>query len=268
MPTARSPSRFSLLLLALLALGSPVRAAKPEPTLQEQFDEGIRAMNRSNYTKALEVLNRIRIYHQDHPLSVRASLAIADVYFKKGDFDQARLEYEDFISLHPQGLPGDECKPYRCLDYVYFRIGSTLVKKAPKAAGRDQTWTVQARDTWRNFVQLYPESEHVPEVQEFLAEAEERLAKKELLIARFYARREAWPAVQGRAYGLASQYAATSHLPEAITLLDQALDAQAPENRQAVISGLELRARQLEMSADPETKAGAEALRRELERLR
>lgn len=257
-----------MLLSLILALCLSAHAAKPEPTLQEQFDEGVKAMNRSNYTKALEVLNRIRIYHQDHPLSVRASLAIADVYYKKGDFDQARLEYQDFVTLHPQGLPGEECQPYRCLDYVYFRIGSTLAKKAPKAAGRDQTWTIQARETWKNFRQLYPESEHAAEVGEFLYEAEERLAKKELIIAQFYARREAWPAVQGRALGLVNTYASSSSLPEAMALLEQALDAQSPENRAAVIAALELRARQLEMSALPSAKEGSAALTRELDRLR
>lgn len=257
-----------LLFCSPLLWSMPARAAKAEPTLQEQFDQGVRAMNRSNYTKALEILNKIRIYHQDSPLSVRASLAIADVYYKKGDYDQARLEYQDFVSLHPQGLPGEECQPYRCLDYVYFRIGSTLAKKAPKVAGRDQTWTVQARETWRNFRQLYPDSEYAVEVDEFLAEAEERLAKKELLIARFYAQRDAWPAVQGRVVGLANTYPSSASLPEAMILLDKALDAQAPENREAVLADLQRRAQQLEMSPNPSSKAGAEALTRELDRLR
>lgn len=257
-----------MLLPLLLAIGLSARAAKPEPTLQEQFDQGVRAMNRSNYTKALEIFNRIRIYHRDDPLSVRAELAIADTYYKKGDWDQARLSYEEWVALHPKGIKSEECQPYNCLDYVFFRMGSTLAKKAPKAAGRDQTWTVKARETWRNFDRLYPQSAHAPEVTEFLAEAEERLAKKELVIARFYARRAAWPAVQGRAVDLALVYPTSGSLPEAIGLLDAALDQQAPELRAEVIARLEGRAAQLEASGTESGKAGALALRTQLERLR
>lgn len=248
-----------MLVSLLLALALTATAARPEPTLQEQFDEGVRAMKRANYTKALEVFNQIRIYHRDDPLSVAAELAIADVYYKKGDWDQARLTYEDFAKMHPR---------YQDLDYVFYRMGSTLAKKAPKVAARDQTFTVQARDTWRNFRQLFPSSQYTDEVDAFLAEADERLARKELLIARFYERREAWRAVEGRALGVAQNYAASASLPEAMALLDQALDAQDPDHGATVLSSLETRAAQLDALGTPAGKAGAEALRRELERLR
>lgn len=246
-------------LLLALCLSTAEAKQKPEPTLQEQFDEGIRAMKRANYTKALEILNKIRTYHRDDPLSIEAELAIADVYYKKGDWDQARVGYQDFARMHPR---------YRGLDYVYYRTGSTLAKKAPKVAARDQTWTIQARDTWKDFRTLFPDSQYADEVDQYLASAEERLARKELLIAQFYARREAWPAVQGRAVGLARIYAASSSLPEAMNLLDQALRAQSPENKVAVLQALDARATQLAASSDPSAQKGAVALKDQLDKLR
>jgi len=246
-------------LLLSLCLSTAQAARKPEPTLQEQFDDGIRAMKRANYTKALETLNKIRTYHRDDPLSVEAELAIADVYYKKGDWDQARVGYQEFAKMHPR---------YRALDYVYYRMGSTLAKKASRVAARDQTWTVQARDTWKDFRTLFPDSEYAGEVDEYLAAAEERLARKELLIAQFYARRKAWPAVQLRTVGLARVYAASSSLPEAMSLLDQALAAQSPENRAAVLATLDARATQLSGSSEPAAQKGAQALRDQLEKLR
>ena len=246
-------------LLLALCLSSAQAAQKPEPTLQEQFDDGVKAMKRANYTKALEILNKIRTYHRDDPLSIEAELAIADVYYKKGDWDQARVAYQEFAKMHPR---------YRALDYVYYRMGSTLAKKAPKVAARDQTWTVQARDTWKDFRTLFPDSQYVGEVDEYLAAAEERLARKELLIAQFYARRKAWPAVQGRAVGLARTYAASSSLPEAMSLLDQALRAQSPENKAAVIQALDARATQLAASSEPAAQKGAAALQEQLKKLR
>ena len=104
------------LLLTFLALARPgladppaaarrpalvAKKAKPEASLQDQFDDAVKAMNRAYYTKALETFNKIRVYHRDDPLAVESELAIADVYFKKGDWDQARLGYEDFARMHP-----------------------------------------------------------------------------------------------------------------------------------------------------------------------
>lgn len=270
------------LLLLLIALNGSALAASPkaptdargpsaskpfasrqkdEPSLQEQFDAAVKAMNRAYYTKALETFNKIRVYHRDDPLSVESELAIADVYFKKGDWDQARLGYEDFARMHPH---------YRRLDYVFYRMGLCLTKKAPKPPGRDQTFTVQAMDTWRNFKDIFPESEYVPEVEEFLLEGRERLAKRELGIARFYERRGAWPAVDARLVGLARLYADTSILPDAMTLLDRALKEQAeqkPERRAEVLAELGKTATRLQASSLPSEKAGGDALANELTRL-
>ena len=63
---------------------------------------------------ALENFNRVRNYHRDDPISVKAQLAIADVHFKQRDFEQARFAYEEFATYHPR---------HENLDYVTFRIG-------------------------------------------------------------------------------------------------------------------------------------------------
>ena len=264
------------LLLLTLALANPAFADGPtapkaalfsgkkkaEPSLQEQFDAAVKAMNRAYYTKALETFNTIRIYHRDDPLAVEAELAIADVYFKKGDWDQARLGYEDFAKMHPH---------YRRLDYVFYRMGLCLTKKAPKPPGRDQTYTIQAMDTWRSFRDVFPQSEYVDEVDEFLHEGRERLARRELGIARFYERREAWPAVEARLVGLASVYPDSSALPDAMALLDRALtegSVKDPGHRDAVLIDLDKTAARLGASSVPSDQAAGKALADQVQRLR
>lgn len=214
-------------LLLLLALGAPAHAEKPAQTLTEQYEHGLKLLKRGYYVKALEEFNQIRIYHRDDPLSVKAELAIADVYFKKGDWDQARLSYDDFARMHPR---------YPDMDYVYYRMGSCLVEKAPKAAGRDQTWTWQAVNVWSDFNRRFPQSTYQPEVAEFLAEATERLAKKELLIAEFYEHRAAWPAVEGRAKGLVEDWPESSYVPDALGLWARSLAWQGREDEALAVA--------------------------------
>jgi outer membrane protein assembly factor BamD len=210
-------TRLSVLLLAVLALfvlispapaGAEPRASRLTP--EERYELGLKYMRRGYYTKALEQLNRVRNYHRDDPCAVLAELAIADLYFKKAEWDQARVAYEDFQRMHPH---------HEKIDYVVYRAGLCLWRKAPSVAARDQVWTRQAVNTWAGFAARYPESGLLPDVQEKLAEGRDRLAHKEYLVGRFYWRRDAWRAAGGRFEGLLRTYPQATDRASALMLL-------------------------------------------------
>lgn len=203
------------LLLGLLGLSPRAYAApKPAPTADVLYEQGLRQMRRGYYTKALESFNRVRNYHRDDPLSVKAQLAIADLHFKKGDFEQAKFAYEEFASLHPR---------HEDLDYVTFRIGHSIYKRAAKFAGRDQSSTRSAVNVWTGFDARFPDSAHREDVERLLNRGRERLATKELFVARFYARKDAWGSVRGRTEYLLRRYPDTSRSEVAMKYLGQAL---------------------------------------------
>ena len=195
--------------------GAEARRArrKAEPSVQERYDEGLKALKRGYYVRALEEFNQIRNLHRDDPLAVKSELAIADVYFKKADWAQARLAYEDFMRWHPRSEQ---------LDYVVWQLGLTMYKDASKVAARDQTWTRAAVDTWSGFGRRFPDSAHKEEAEAKLAECSDRLARKELGVAKFYVRRKAWVAVEGRARGLVTLHPDSAHVPASLALLAEA----------------------------------------------
>lgn len=182
----------------------------------ELYDRGLKQMRRGYYTKALESFTRVRNYHRDDPLSVKAQLAIADLYFKKHDFDQARFAYEEFATYHPR---------HENLDYVTYRIGLSIWKRAPRLAGRDLSANKGAVNVWTGFRARFPESPWADEAEEKLAKERGRLAHKELYIARFYERRRAWGAVRGRSEYLLLRYPDTPWADEALLSLGTALHA-------------------------------------------
>jgi outer membrane protein assembly factor BamD len=187
--------------------GKTIGGPRKPLTVEEQYELGMKYLKRGYYVKALEQFNRIRNYHRDDPYAVKAELAIADLYYKKSEWDQARLAYEDFLRLHPR---------HESADYVVYRLGMTSWKKSPKIASRDQTWTRQAVDTWARFEVRYAESEYIDEVNENLGAARDRLARKEYLIGTFYAeQRKAWPAVVGRMQELLRAYPDSKDAPMA-----------------------------------------------------
>ncbi len=196
----------AIFALALLA-GTAAAKERKELTVEEQYELGLKYLRRESWVKALEQFNRIRNTHRDDPYSVKAELAIGDVYYKKREWDQARLAYEDFMRMHPR---------HQDLDYVVYRMGLSLYRKAPLVAGRDQTWTRQAVHTWAGFESRFPDSEYRAEVEELLQVSRDRLARKELAIARFYVRRKAWPAVSDRAEGMLRTYPDSEHASDAL----------------------------------------------------
>ena len=158
-----------LTLIAGTGFSRSAHADVEEPSVAEQYDLGQKFLRRGYYVKAMEQFNRIRNYHRDDPYAVKAELAIADLYYDKGDWDQARLAYMDFQRSHPR---------HEELDYVVYRIGLTLYRKAPKIAARDQVWTRQTVNQWTGYTTRFPDSSHREEVEEKLLECQERLAKK------------------------------------------------------------------------------------------
>jgi outer membrane protein assembly factor BamD len=191
-------------------------APRHQPTAEELYEQGLRQMRRGSYTKALESLNRVRNYYRDDPISVKAQLAIADLQFRKGDFEQARFSYEEFASLHPR---------HEDLDYVTWRIGQSIWKRAPKVAGRDQSGTRSAVNVWTGFDARFPESEWKDDVSELLDRGRQRLANKELFVAKFYARKRAWGAVRGRTEYLVRRYPDVPQVEPALAYLGRSLHA-------------------------------------------
>lgn len=183
----------TLLCVLFLATGAvlptPVAAAPRGLTAEDIYSLGLKYLKRGYTTKAEEQFQRVRTFYRDDPYSLKAELAIAEIYYKKNEWDLARLAYEDFMRAHPR---------YPELDLVVYRLGLVLYRKAPVIPERDQTWTRQTVNTWTGFSARFPESSYRDDVEKQLAKAQGRLAKKELFIAQFYARREAWPAVVGR----------------------------------------------------------------------
>ena len=216
----------ALTLLALLAMAGgssgctvgakstsiiKVLATGREP--REIYEHGEKMMRQGLYDKAIADFQELRNFHRDDPLSVRAQLALAEIQYRKREWEEARYAFEDFATYHPR---------HPDLDYVTYMTGLTIWKQAPLAAGRDQGTTRDAVNRWYGFSSRFPESEYTEEVDKFLLKGLNRLAMKELWVARFYKKRDAWGGVKGRAETVLRRYAASERAEEALALLARA----------------------------------------------
>lgn len=191
-----------------------VTASGREP--REIYEHGERMIRQGNYDKAVQDFTELRNYHRDDPLSVRAQLALADIHYRKREFEEARYAFEEFATYHPR---------HPDMDYVAYMIGQSTWRQAPVLVGRDQSLTRAAVNRWSGFSTRFPESEWKDEVETNLHRGIDRLARKELTVARFYARRDAWAGVLGRAAEVVERYPGSSLSEEAMSLLARAYHA-------------------------------------------
>ncbi len=203
------------LVVGVAALHPGNATAAPKPlSAEEVYSLGLKFLRNRAYTKALEQFNRVRTFYRDDPYSLKAELAIADIHYQKTEWVEARLGYEDFMRAHPR---------YPELDLVIYRLGLVIFKDAPTVPDRDQTMTRRTVSTWAGFSARFPESQHRTEVEKLLAKAQDRLARKELRIAEFYARRESWPSVVGRIEPMMRTWPESSVRGESLVLYGKAL---------------------------------------------
>lgn len=197
-----------------------------ERTPREIYEHGTRMMEKGFFDRAEKDFQELRNFHRDDPLSVKAQLALAEIDFKQGEFEEARYAYEEFATYHPR---------HEDLDFVTWRIGYCIWRRAPKVAGRDQSTTRAAVNRWDGFATRFPDSEHIPDVDKLHRKGLDRLAAKELFVARFYATRKAWLAVAGRARGVLRRFPGSKHDELALAMLAESLHkvGQVDEARMA-----------------------------------
>ena len=195
--------------ILLFFLSANVASSDVGLSPQEKYELGLRYLKRGNFTKALEQFNHIRNFYRDDPLAIDSELAIADLYFQKAEWDQARVYYDEFKRRYPS----DER-----LDYVTYRLGLTYYKKAPKTPERDQRWTERAVSNWKNFAIKYPSSEHKDEVSKKYIECRNRLAEKEIRIAKFYQNRSAWEGTKRRTDHLIKNFYDSKYVSQALEI--------------------------------------------------
>ncbi len=216
--------RLLAMALVLLASGCSVglktagpltvKASGREP--REIYEHGQKMLQQGFFDKAISDFQELRNFHRDDPLSVRAELALAEIRFRKAEYAEARYAFEEFAQYHPR---------HEALDYVTYMVGLCVWKEAPRISGRDQTLTRQAVVRWSGFDTRFPDSEHTEDVARMMQKGVDRLAAKELWVARFYAKRNAWAAVEGRAEIIAQRFPDSRHEEEALALRARSLQA-------------------------------------------
>jgi outer membrane protein assembly factor BamD len=184
------------------------------------FDRSMDAMKHGKYDVARITLQTLINTYPDSEYIARAKLAVGDSWYAEGTtaaYQQAEVEYKDFITFFPQLPEAAEAQ---------LKIANMHYKQMEKP-DRDYTHAMRAEDEYRQLINQFPDSKLLPEAKQRLREVQEVLAERQFRVGRFYYLRESYPAAIARLKTLTDTYPLYSQADDALLMLGHSYESEA-----------------------------------------
>lgn len=165
-----------------------------------------------DYDMVFAYLKEIQLRYTYSPYATLAELRTGDAYFQKGEYEQAAIEYEEFLKRHP----GHAEAPY-----ATYRLALSYYKEI-KSPDRDPLNTRLALQWFDTFIEKYPDSALAPDARARALRCRDRLARREIYIGNFYSKRDNYKAAADRYKIVVEDYNDTQRYQEALYLLGRA----------------------------------------------
>lgn len=211
--------RSVIFALALTLVGcSSNRLKNDELTEQEYYQQAKEAMQKNNFTSAIERLKLLESRYPFGRYGEQAQLELMYSYFKVGDTDNVLATAERFIRLHPLHEQADYAYYLRAL--ATYDMGFNFIERYfdHDVSRRDPTPMRDAFAYFSELIQRYPDSPYVADAVAHLVHIKDRLASHEITAARYLMKRHAFVAAANRATAVVQHYQGTTHVPEALAL--------------------------------------------------
>lgn len=149
-----------------------------------QYEAAVRYYEEGSYGKARTLLETLQTHCRDRAKLENVSWMLAMSQFKERDYLMAAYGFTTFLRRYPYSEHAEE---------ALFNSAYCKYREAPPYS-LDQALTRDAIADLERFVETYPQSIHVPEVNQYLDDLRERLMLKDYEIAYGYYRIEQYHA--------------------------------------------------------------------------
>ena len=193
---AGSPKRLIYTLVGLMlvsACGAKQNALPPGAAGADKFlyESGMAALKDRKWIDARDYFTKLIDGYPQSSYRADAKLGMGDVYLAEATPDSlvfAQNEFREFLTYYPTSARAD---------YAQYKLAMTHFR-GMRGPGRDQTETKEAVKELEIFMQRYPNSSLVEEVQMRLREAKDRLGQHEFGIGLSYYRQRWYPGAVAR----------------------------------------------------------------------
>ncbi len=161
---------------AILCSCSEYQKLLKNPNADLKYEKAVEYFNKGDYMRALTLFGEVTINFRGTDRAETLLNYIARSHLGLKDYYSATEYYKTYVRTYPKGQYAEESK---------FMVGYCYYMDSPDAR-LDQTSTNKSIEALQEFVDIYPESERVPEANQLMEELRDKLAYKELINARLY----------------------------------------------------------------------------------
>jgi len=181
------------------------------------FENGMTYLEKNQFIKARLSFQTLINTYPDSEYTPASFLAIADSYYEEGGTEnlmQAESQYKDFLIFYPTHEMADDAQ---------LKIAA-INYRLMKPYDRDPTNAKKAEIEFKRFINNYPDSELAPTAKEALREVEDTLARHDHEIGKFYYKKGAWTAAEGRFKDVIEKYQDFADLDATLFMLGKSLE--------------------------------------------
>ena len=190
------------------------------------YAEAREEMSNLQYEKAIPLFEKLEGRAAGTPLAQQAQLEKAYALFKNKDTALALATLNRYIKIHPASPALDYALYLKGL--INFNDDIGLLEKLSKQdlADRDQQASRQSFQDFKELVARFPDSKYSADARLRMNHMLNTMARYELIVARYYHRRQAYVAAVNRLQTVIQEFSGSFVNQEALELLVDCYDKQ------------------------------------------
>jgi len=204
------------MLVVALALGVSACGKKDAPYVEREvndlYNSAMDALESGELIEAVRLFDEVERQHPYSSWATKAQLMSGFAQYMNNRYDEAILQLNRFIELHPGNRDVAYANYVKALCY-YEQISDVA---------RDQQMTSRALDALEEVVRKYPDSQYARDARLKIDLTRDHLAGKEMSVGRYYLTRGNYLAAINRFRKVVDEFQTTSHVPEALHRLVEA----------------------------------------------
>lgn len=167
---------FILLTIILLASCSSVEKELKSNDFDAKYASAMRYYEDHSYSKAIQLFENLTLYYRGKDHAENICWYYGQALMKEKDYFNAGYQFRNFVRQYPYSERSEE---------ALFLAAYCRYMDSP-AYTLDQSRTKEAISDFEQFVERYPQSKHIPEVNQYLDEMRTKLMRKDYEIAYGY----------------------------------------------------------------------------------
>lgn len=167
---------FIIALVVLVSSCSQYQKALNSEDVALKFDQATKKYDEKKYSKAIRLFEQIAPAYKGKPQAEKLFYMFSHSYYNTKQYYLAAYQFESFASSYPKSEKREEAA---------FLSAKCFSKLSP-VSSLDQVDTNKALDKLQDFIDLYPNSQYLPEANAVVTELKNKLEKKAFDIAKQY----------------------------------------------------------------------------------